>query len=219
MSIDTPRTEYSVVRDFDLRQDPFEMFRSWYALAQSSGIMEPNAMALATVDKESHPSVRMVLMKEFDDDGLCFFTNLNSQKAQHISANANVSSCFYWESLHRQVRISGIVEQLPRSRVDNYFKSRPRGAQVGAWISEQSQILQSPESLQEAYNSFEKLHGAEILETPEHWGGFQIVPQIFEFWQGASNRLHKRIRFNRAESTAKGLSNGSGQWNHCWIYP
>ena len=176
-------------------------------------------MALATVDKQLLPSVRMVLMKEFDKDGPCFFTNLSSQKAKDISENPNVSTCFYWDSLHRQVRISGKVVELSRKRVQDYFNSRPRGAQVGAWISEQSQKLDYPEKLQEAYSSFEKKYDGQILEAPKHWGGFQIVPQTFEFWQGASNRLHKRVLFSKIQETETQAGSSTQSWNRCWIYP
>jgi pyridoxamine 5'-phosphate oxidase len=186
-----------VLRKSDLAGDPVEQFRRWVAEAEGAGIRAPNAMALATSAGDGGPSVRMVLLKEFDDRGFVFFTGYVSRKADELDANPRAALLFFWDPLGRQVRIEGSVERVSAEESDAYFATRPRGAQVAAAASRQSAILQGREELDERVAEVEREHADEDVPRPEHWGGYRVVPQTYEFWQHRADRLHDRLRYRR----------------------
>ena len=173
--------------------DPFEQFRGWFDAAVVSEREEPNACALATVGGDLQPSVRMVLLKSFDERGFVIFTNYHSAKGRQIEQNPLVSLLFYWSSLERQIRVEGRCELVSASEADTYFASRPRGSQLGAAVSRQSEVASSRQAIDDAYVALERSVGEDEVPRPEHWGGYRIVPAKFEFWQGRESRLHDRL--------------------------
>ncbi len=193
------RKEYQlmILDEGSCEQDPFNQFGQWLDQAIQSALVEPNAMALATVSGGGEPSVRMVLLKRWSVIGLDFFTNCNSRKGEEISSNSNVSLLFYWGQLERQVRIYGTAEKLPREDVVEYFSHRPRNSQISALISNQSQIINSRDDLEQAHIKAQEQFKDKV-PCPEHWGGYRVIPSSFEFWQGRENRLHDRILYKRS---------------------
>ena len=174
--------------------DPFHQFHLWFDDATQSGIIEPNAMALATSGPDEMPSVRIVLLKEYNSDGFVFFTNYHSRKGMHLATNPKAALLFYWNILERQVRIEGKIKMTEPEYSDNYFHSRPFESRVGAIVSMQSSLLKSRATLEASFNEALK-DKAKMPERPDYWGGYIIQPQRFEFWQGREHRLHDRIQY------------------------
>lgn len=179
----------------NLLDSPFEQFNSWFNQAQEAKLDEPNAMSIATVSADGAPSSRTVLLKIFDEKGFVFFTNYHSQKAQEIAHNPNVALLFPWLPLERQVRISGQVEKISTKESFAYFTSRPHGSQLGAWISPQSQVIESRDFLKMKLAEMKAKFSSGKIPLPNAWGGYRVKPSKFEFWQGRSNRLHDRFLY------------------------
>ncbi|MDJ0614998.1 MAG: pyridoxamine 5'-phosphate oxidase [Rhizobiaceae bacterium] len=178
-------------------ENPIEMFNDWLSQAEKSEVNDPSAMALATVDSDGLPNVRMVLMRRYDDRGFCFFTNFESQKGEELLANAKASCVFHWKTLRKQVRLRGEVEVVSAEEADDYFYSRPRGSRIGAHASKQSRPLESRFALEKAVAKYTAKFGTGTIERPDYWSGFRIKPLSIEFWSDGKFRLHDRIRFDR----------------------
>jgi len=175
--------------------NPFEQFETWFTQAQQAELLEPNAMMVATVDEHNRPATRTVLLKGFDENGFVFYTNFHSRKAQHLENNPNIALQFLWLPLERQVMITGRAEKLSTKESLSYFLSRPKGSQIGAWVSQQSQIISNKSLLLAQFEKMkEKFQHGEV-PLPDFWGGYRIIPERFEFWQGGENRLHDRLEY------------------------
>ncbi|MBL4659994.1 MAG: pyridoxamine 5'-phosphate oxidase [Alcanivoracaceae bacterium] len=183
----------------DLDNSPFTQFNKWFEQAQSAKLDEANAMSISTVSSDGEPSSRTVLLKLYDDRGFVFFTNYNSQKAQEIEHNPHVALLFPWLALERQIRISGRAEKISSKESFNYFTSRPKGSQIGAWISPQSQIIESRDFLKSKLAEMTAKFSNGKIPLPNAWGGYRIVPHKFEFWQGRSSRLHDRFVYENTQ--------------------
>ncbi len=181
----------------ELPGEPYELFAKWYAQAVEQEPNDPNAVAVATADKEGKPHARMMLMKGYDTDGFLFFTNLESNKGVEILANPHVALCFHWKSLLKQIRIEGPVRQVDDEEADSYFNSRPRGSKIGAWASLQSRVVQSREEFEARYKQFQNDFEDKDIPRPPNWTGFRLVPERIEFWQQQEYRLHRRILYKK----------------------
>ena len=198
-------------RDFTAAADPFVLFRQWLAEASASEPADPNAMALATVDPDGLPDVRIVLMKSLDERGFAFFTNEESAKGRELAATPKAALNFHWKSLARQVRVRGPVERVSEGEADAYFASRPRVSQIGAWASQQSRPVDSRAAFETAVAQVEQRFAGQSITRPPHWGGFRVVPQSMEFWQDRPFRLHDRVVFRR--------SRPGGDWQRTRLFP
>lgn len=196
--------------------DPFKLFAEWYAAAAKTGIKEPTAMQLATADKNGAPSVRVVLLKAWDERGFVFYTNANSRKGKELTSNPQAALNFYWMDMERQIRIEGSVEEVKGKEADDYYDSRQLERRFGAWASKQSEVLKSRDDLITSMEELKKKYG-ENPPRPPYWHGFRIVPKRFEFWQEGAHRLHQRDVYERDGNIEAGK--GAANWKHFQIYP
>lgn len=183
----------------DLADDPIVQFEDWFSHACETVPMDPNAVSISTVDSENRPSSRTVLLKYFDDNGFVFFTNYESNKAKHIEANPNVALLFFWSDAARQVKIRGKAERIPSKETLKYFLSRPRGSQIGAWVSAQSSVITSRNLLETKFQEMKEKFSNKEVPLPSFWGGYRVVPVEIEFWQGRRNRLHDRFQYTKQD--------------------
>lgn len=199
------RNEYSLgsLNIENLSKDPLIQFKNWFEDALKFKVIEPNAMTLSTVGKDCKPSARTVLLKAIDDKGFVFFTNYNSRKASQIKENHNAALTFLWPEIQRQLNIEGVIEKISEEESDEYFISRPKYSQIGAIVSPQSFVIESRKVLEEKFKEFKNTYSDIEIKRPQHWGGFRLIPQRIEFWQGRENRLHDRILYEKSGNSWK----------------
>jgi pyridoxamine 5'-phosphate oxidase len=201
----------NIAIEITLPQNPITLFTDWFAQARQIEKRDPTAMILATATPQGVPSVRTVLLKAFDEQGFVFYTNLQSRKVQELQTNPHVALCFYWPVLDKQVRIEGQIKPVSETEADQYFATRARGSQIGAWASAQSQILPHPSDLLKKYQEIEQQFANKTVPRPPFWSGFRVIPNYLEFWQQGQYRLHTRICYRNPTA--------DGQWQINYLYP
>ena len=190
------KNSFGLDKCFGELDDPFKLFGEWFNKAKETEINDPNALALATADKNGAPSVRMVLLKDFSEEGFVFYTNLESKKSGDIKNNPNVSMCFHWKSLLRQIRIVGTISSVSNKEADNYYNSRAYGSRIGAWASKQSTVLKNRDELYKSFDNFKKKFPDEKnVPRPDYWSGWILSPNEIEFWLDGNNRIHQRLKY------------------------
>ncbi len=194
--------QYAALTEEHASQNPFSQFDNWLSAAVNSEEAEPTAMVLSTVDADMQPHSRVVLLKEFTENGFVFFTNYEGNKSKEIASNAKVALLFFWQGQERQVRITGVAEKIDAAASDEYFYSRPVESRIGAWASPQSQPIERYDILAQRFDAFKKQFG-ENIPRPPHWGGFVVKPDTFEFWQGRPSRLHDRLFYTQQNNEWK----------------
>jgi pyridoxamine 5'-phosphate oxidase len=201
LNIASLRREYHLPHVFEkqMLRDPFQQFKRWFLAAEDARVPEVNAAALATVDATMQPHVRIILMKEFSHEGVVFYTNYHSQKGKDLLSHPKTSVMFWWQKITRQIRIEGTVRKVSDEMSDAYFNSRPRDYQIGAWASAQSEMIPNRQSLEKTYHALHKQYADAPIPRPQHWGGYCLEPDYFEFWSGGEHRLHDRIIYRLDE--------------------
>jgi len=200
MSEINTQTLPEVLDEKTVDRNPIDLFRRWFDAAVNSGSRLPESMTLATATRDGKPSARVVLLKEFDNEGFVFYTNYNSSKAHQLEENPYAALVMHWTVIDRQVRVEGPVERVSPDRSDEYFRSRPRDSQIGALASPQSEVIEGRQVLERRFKDFDKFYRDRHVERPAHWGGYLVKPERIEFWQNRSGRMHDRILYERESS-------------------